>query len=416
MSIERAIPDTREPGIGGYALEPRRFAVLVLFWVMSGLFWAGWFVQAPLLHAYWVGVKHVASGDAEYLLSAVNLAGIATALAAGFTFDRLRPRRATLLCFALSTVGFGLRPLAAGSLPWMIAATVVGGLGGVPIMVAAPAVVAQWFGRHRMTLALAVAVASFPLGQALGLQVAAPLETRIGITWTLALFSFAMLAALIAWYFLVPDAPRQPAGPPPLRQASLAVGLREIVGSVQSWLLFLIGVVLPGIAVYTVSLFPTVGIDFALPAGAAGFLLGYLARRIGHSDRLGLGLAVLLAVAWLVLTLVVHSGSVPAAEEDVLIGVVGFCYQPCFAFALEAMESAPVVRPETVGAASGFYFTGVGIGGFVLPQIFAHFTQADGPNAGMVGVLVLAIALVVLWLPGVLWPALAGRYRPADAS
>jgi MFS family permease len=103
-------------------------------------------------------------GDPEYLLSGVDIASIFTALLFGHFYDRFGPKQATAVCQVIILVGFGLRPLAVDSFGWMLVLTVVAGLG--LIIAAPPPVISQWFGMHRMTLPLLVALSSFVCGQA----------------------------------------------------------------------------------------------------------------------------------------------------------------------------------------------------------------------------------------------------------
>ena len=396
-----------------YPLERRRFVVLGLWWLGSVLFWISWFIQAPILVSFWGVRQHVGFGTAEYLMSAVNLAGIATALLAGHVFDRLGPRRATLLCFGIVTVGFGLRPLAVNSFPLMLTLTVIAGLGGVPSMVAAPAVVAQWFGRHRMTFALSVSIASFATGQAVGLLAGAPMVDSLGPAWTFGTFSLALVAACVAWLLFVPEKPARPAGPPTVDRTPLLAGLREVSRARGSWLIFAIAMVLGGISVFSLSLFPgLLGATFGLDPALAGdgstampvlaiaglFLLGFATRRTRDVRRPGLWTSGVLLACWLAFTLAWWGHSAPLGAALLLIGVLGFFFQPCFSFAVDALEHAPGVRPATSGTAAGFYFTGVGIGGYVLPTVLAHFVQVYGNGAGVAGLLVLMAVLAALWL------------------
>lgn len=187
-----------------FPLERKRYLVAGLLGYSLFVFWMAWFMQAPLLDSYWGAQQHVVFGDAEYLVAAVDIAGIFTSVAAGYACDWLRPRRATALCLAVIVIGFGLRPLAVHAFPAMLVLTVVAGL-GVPLIATIPAVVAQWFGRHRMNLPLALVFATNPLGQAAGLLLGARMVQDIGAVWAFAIISFALLAGLLAWILLVPE-------------------------------------------------------------------------------------------------------------------------------------------------------------------------------------------------------------------
>ena len=102
------------PSPGNYPLDPSRYAVLALVWLATFIFWMAWFMQAPLLVSYWGEVEHVSFSSAEYLLSAVTIVSVFTALVAGFGYDRFGPRKAAAVCLVFITLGFGLRPLTTG--------------------------------------------------------------------------------------------------------------------------------------------------------------------------------------------------------------------------------------------------------------------------------------------------------------
>jgi MFS family permease len=428
--MARTAPQVHTAEPEKYPLEAKRYAVLGLWWLGSVLFWASWFIQAPILVSFWGVRHHVAFGTAEYLMSAVNLAGIATALLAGHVFDRLGPRRATLLCFAVVTVGFGLRPFAVNSFPLMMVLTVIAGLGGVPSMVAAPAVIAQWFGRHRMTFALSISIASFATGQAIGLLVGAPMVDDLGPTWTFGTFSLALVVACLAWLLIVPEGPKQPAGPPTVGRTPMWVGLKEVARAQGSWLIFVIAMFLGGVSVFSLSLFPSLlGASFSLSPSLAGdgstampvlaiaglFVLGFLSRRAHDVRGHGLWTSGVLLACWLGFAISWWQHAVPLGAALFLIGVLGFFFQPCFSFAVDALEHAPGVRPATVGIASGFYFTGVGIGGYVLPTVLAHFVQVYGNGAGVAGLLVMLGILAALWLAVRALPSRAAENAPSAA-
>jgi MFS family permease len=105
-------------------------------------------MQGPLLVSYWGLRRHVSFGSAEYLLSAVSIVSIGTALVAEYGYDRFGPRKATALCLVFITLGFGLRPFTVGNFPATLILTIIAGV-GLPLIVAPAAIAAQWFGRHR---------------------------------------------------------------------------------------------------------------------------------------------------------------------------------------------------------------------------------------------------------------------------
>src|SRR5262249_9879795 len=165
-----------------YRLEGRRFYVLGVLWLANFIFWMRWFMQGPLLAAYWGAHQQVSFGTAECLLSGVDIASIVTALLFGPFSDRLGPKRGAAICQGIILIGFGLRPLAVNSFPLMLALTVIAGL-GLPIIAAPPPVISQWFGMHRMTYPLLITLSSFVCGQAAGLLLGARMVQYMGAHW-----------------------------------------------------------------------------------------------------------------------------------------------------------------------------------------------------------------------------------------
>lgn len=423
-----------------YPLEARRFAVAGLLGFGLFVFWMAWFIQAPLLTSYWGIQQHVVFGDAEYLVAAVDIAGIFTAVAAGYACDWLRPRKATAICLAVIVVGFGLRPLAVNSFPAMLVLTVIAGL-GVPLIATIPAVTAQWFGRHRMNLPLALIFATNPLGQAAGLLLGARMVAAVGAVWTYAILSFALLAALVAWLLLVPEAPRQPAGPPPAERAPFRRAALTVARARHVWFFLAVGLVyaaiitfsssfLPGVMIGTYHLSPeSAGDSIAIipAAGMIGLLgFGYLARRSVTLRRFGIGTAIVQFAAWLAFTIAWLAGAAPLAVALLLLAVFGLCLQPCFVFGLNAVERTEGITPAVVGVAAGFYVTAVSLGGYLLPVLQAQTVDWSGPKAGFIGLLVLLAIGIAAWAgtlvrwarserPPVLQPGAVSQARPGPS-
>lgn len=394
-----------------YALPPRRHLVLAVVWLATFVFWMSWFMQGPLLESYWVAQRGVSFGSAEYLLSGVDIASIFTALLFGHFFDRFGPKRATAICLGVILVGFGLRPFALGSFPATLTLTVVAGL-GLPIIAAPPTVVAQWYGKHRMRVPLMIVLSSFVCGQAAGLLLGARMVDALGTRWAFGVMSLAIAGVLLAWLVLVPGAPRRPAGPAPERQAPLGPALRTVLAASGAWRIFAIGGVYAAVIVFAGSFLPGVlskalaispadgGQGSAIVPAAAFFgvfFFAYLMHRGGVERGLGVLLAGLQLLAWAVFSVLWFTDGLGSGSAFAALALFGFCFQACFGHGLNRMEHAPGIGPGTVGTAAGFYFTGVSIGGWLLPTLLAHLVDATGPGAGVVGLGVLFAAGLVLW-------------------
>ena len=169
---------------------------------------------------------------------------------AGYGYDRFGPRNATALCLGFITIGFGLRPFTAGNFPATLILTVLAGV-GLPLIVAPASIAAQWFGRHRMNLPMALGYSAVPLGQAAGLLLGARMRADLGITWAFGVMSIALVVGLLLWWVVVPEAPKQPAGPPAVKTAPLRTALRGVIRAENAWLLFGIAALTSGAVVFT---------------------------------------------------------------------------------------------------------------------------------------------------------------------
>ena len=398
-------------GPGNYPLDRARYAVVALVWLATFLFWMAWFMQGPLLAAYWNREEHVSFGSAEYLLSSVTIVCIATALVAGYGYDRFGPRKASALCLAFIALGFGLRPLTTGDFSATLILTIVAGV-GMPFIVAPAAIAAQWFGPHRMNLPLALGYSAVPFGQFAGQLLGARMWADFGIKWTFGVMSIALVAVLILWWVVVPEAPKQPAGPPAVKATPLWSGLWDVIRTENALILFAVAGVTSGAVIFTGSflntfldstyhLSPVQGGDDSSVFSGASFLgvliLGYMARRSKTTREFGLGTAAGWLLSWLAIAIAWFVGGIPLWAVLVLLAVSGFCQAPNYAFGVNALERSPGIRPETVGVAAGFYFTGSSLGGFVLPTIIARIVGSAHTGAGLVGPLVLVAAGTILW-------------------
>jgi hypothetical protein len=125
--------------------------------------------------------------------------------------------------------------------------------------------------------------------------------------------------------------------------------------------------------------------------------LGYLARTSRTTREFGLRAAAGWLLSWLAITIAWFAGGIPLWAALVLLAISGFCQAPAYNFGVNALERSRGIRPEMVGVAAGFYFTGSGIGGYVFPTIIARIVDVAHAGAGLVGPLVLVAAGTTLW-------------------
>ncbi len=115
------------------------------------------------------------------------------------------------------------------------------------------------------------------------------------------------------------------------------------------------------------------------------FFFAYFIRRSGAPTRYGILTAVGQLLAWAAFAALWFNHHLLLGAAFALLAVFGFCYQACFGLGLNKIEHAPGIGADTVGVAAGFYFTGVSIGGYVLPTILARIVDAAGEQAGFIG-------------------------------
>jgi MFS family permease len=396
-----------------YPLDPRRYYVFAVFWAALFLFWMAWIMEAPLLVSYWGVVQHVSFSNAEYLVTGVNLSGLATVLLAGYFYDRLGGHRTTTICLAIMTVGFGLRPFAVNSFPLMLVLTIVGGL-GFTVIVGVPVVAAKWFGGHRMTWPLALLFSAFGAGQTVGTLMGARMVADLGARWAFGVVSIALVAVLVVWTFLVPREPAQLAGPDSPERAPLIPALRQLIMVNGIWKYILLGAFVSGGGVFANSFLPGTLIELfrlgpvdagdaaSLIPGVSVFgmlLLGAFARRTGKAARYGIATSAIQVAGWILLASLWASNpnGMSLTFTLIVLAVLGFAIQVPLTFAVTALEEVDGITPSIRGAASGFYFTGVAAGGYVFPTILANRVTADGLGAGFWGLVALFTISLGFW-------------------
>jgi MFS family permease len=162
------------------------------------------------------------------------------------------------------------------------------------------------------------------------------------------------------------------------------------------------GSFLPNVLSATLGLSPADGGSAAAIVPAAAFFgmfaFAYLVHRSGRPAVFGRLTSVVQLLAWAAFAALWFVGALNTATALILLAVFGFCYQACFGLGLHRIENSAGVGADTVGVAAGFYFTGVSIGGYVLPTILAHIVDATSAKAGFIGLGVLFVVGAALWL------------------
>jgi fucose permease len=197
-----------------------------------------------------------------------------------------------------------------------------------------------------------------------------------------------------------------------VKTAPLRTALRDVVRIKSAWILFGLAGVLSGSVVFTGSFLNTfldstfhlssvVGGNYASIFSGSSFIglliLGYLARSSKTTREFGLATAVGWLLAWIAIAISWFVGGVPMWVVLLFLAICGFCQAASYNFGLNALERGAGIRPELSGVAAGFYFTGSGIGGSVLPPIIAKVVDHVHTSAGLVAPIILLTIGTTLW-------------------
>ena len=345
------------------------------------------------------------------LIGLYLLPGVFIALPGGMLGDRFGAKGVSLAGLGLMAVGGVLMGLSS-SYGLLVAARLVSGTGAVLMNVVATKMIADWFAGREIRTAMAMLVASWPLGIALGLLIFAPLAESVG--WEAVMHVTAAFVALklvlIAVFYRDPgSAPRPLAG-------SLAPDLTG-----QEWRLVLIAGLIWGFYnvgyIVLVSFLPALFIhqgetlaDATRIVSLLGWAMiamvplgGYLADRSGRPDAImlvglfGTALGAVLVpfgelsvIAFLLILLVagLPAGPIMALPPSALRGEVrgsgmGVYYAWSYALMASLPALAGLAHDMTRNAAAPLLFASVtlvlavvGLAGF---RLAAHPRSLLGP-------------------------------------
>lgn len=385
--------------------SPYRWVVLGAYWLTGLIYWASWFVQAPLLVAYWGQHMKLALPTATLLISVVGIVTIFTAVLAGRLVDTLGARRSMGIGILISLVGFGLRPLALHSFGVMLFLTIVGsGYLGFLTAGVGP-LFSGWFKPEDVKMAIGFGTSSFTLGSGLGIIVSARLVASIGLPSTFWLYSAFLLVAAVVWWTLARDGER-----PKERPAQFLASFREVMSTGSAWRVSVFGLLLGGTTVFLNGFLPgyfmgafkvspeiagSVAGLFAVAAGIGLFVIPPIAKRLARVRSVMVMVLALACLEWVMLCLgVAHS--VMAATT--LVMVFGFLTQSPWALGLGIQEELPGVKRNTEGVASGMYVMATNVGTILIPEVGAFSVQSFGVRGGLWAVLVLVLVGMAIML------------------
>ncbi len=292
-------------------------------------------VAIPALQAG-LGVSLVQAG---FLLSLVQLAGMALGLFVGLAADRIGPRRIMLVGLVALALGSAWGATA-GSPADLLASRALEGLGFLLAVLPAPGLIRRHVAEPRLLAkALGWWGAYMPLGTALALLFGAPVIEWLGwrAVW-LGLTACSLLALVALWRGLPSDAALAGQGAP------LGPRLRRTLGAPGPWLVAVAFFLYSGQWLAVVGFLPTI----LAQAGVSGLLAGLLsaaAAAVNMGGNIGAG-------RW------IARGGRPRF-------VMGFAYLAMGLGALLAfgLKGAPVVQYLAVLAFSG-------LGGLIPGTLF----------------------------------------------
>jgi predicted MFS family arabinose efflux permease len=301
------------------------------------------------------------------LIGLYMLPGIFIALPGGVLGQRFSAKRVVLAGLLLMAAGGALMGVSS-SFPPLAAGRLISGVGAVLINVLMTKMVADWFAKHEIVTAMAIMIASWPLGLALGLIVFTPLAAAL--SWT-AVMHAAALSSLLSCA-LVALTYRDP----PDAGTALSAGLRlqltarewlavSFAGLV--WMTYNVGYIV--LISFLPGLFNAHGLSLAEAGRIVSFLgwtlspsvplAGHVAERLGRPNSFLVGGFVMSGLAAAALPF----ASAPLYAFAALALVIGVPAGLIMALPAQAL------RAEHRAGGMGLYFTWYYAGMALLPGL-----------------------------------------------
>ncbi len=345
------------------------------------------------------------------LIGLYMLPGIVIALPGGVLGQRFGAKRMVLAGLVLMALG-GAAMGVSGSFLTLSGGRLVSGVGAVLINVLMTKMIADWFAGREIVTAMALLIASWPLGLAVGLLLFAPLAAAYGFGTVMhlgALLSFVSLALVTIVYRSPPD--EHVKAVPGLR---LTLSAREwwavcFAGSV--WTTYNVGYIV--LISFLPGLFAGHGWSFAEASRIVSFLgwtlipsvplAGYLAERFNRSNLFLAGGFVLAGLA---------AAALPFAASPLLVFAVLVCVIGAPAGPIMALP-AMALRPENRAGGMGIYFTWYYAGMATLPGVAGMARDATASPAAPA---LFAAAMMALALLGLIGFRVVNRGGPCGSA
>ena len=329
------------------------------------------------------------------LIGLFMLPGIFIALPGGVLGQRFGAKHVTLAGLLLMAAGGAL--MAAGwSFLVLAAGRLISGAGAVLINVLITKMVADWFAGREIVTAMAILIASWPLGLALGLLLFTPLAAAESWGAVMSLGALLSLASLLMVAAIYRDPPA--AGTQPLPALHLNLTPREWLAVSCAgfvWMTYNVGYIV--LISFLPSLFTARGVSSAQASSIVSFLgwtliplvplTGYLAERFHRPNLFLVGGLVLAGLA---------SAALPFAEQPIYVFAVMVIVIGAPAGLIMALP-AQALRAQSRAAGMGVYFTWYYAGMALLPGAASLARDLTGSPAAPA---LFAAAMMVLALAG----------------
>ena len=318
--------------------------------------------SAPfLLNAFAIDYAKLGS-----LIGLYMLPGIFIALPGGMLGQRFGAKQLVLAGLLLMAAGGAL--MGASPTFFLLAiGRLVSGVGAVLINVLLTKMVADWFAKREIVTAMAILIASWPLGIGLALLLFTPLAASH--SWNAVMFAAAFMA--LVSFVLMAAAYRDPAQAPPARAAlQLDLTRREwlavsLAGAI--WMAYNVGYIV--LVSFLPALFRADGYSIAEAARIVSVLgwaliptlplTGYLTERLRQPNAFLIGGFLISGLAAAALPFTAN----PVPLFAVLVLMIGAPAGPIMALPAQAL------KPHNLAAGMGVYFTWYYAGMALLPGL-----------------------------------------------
>lgn len=328
------------------------------------------------------------------LIGLYMLPGIVIALPGGMLGQRFGAKRVALVGLALMAIG-GVMMGVSASFAMAAAGRLISGTGAVLLTVLVAKMVTDWFAGREIVTAMAILIASWPFGLAVGLVLYGPLAQDIG--WS-AIMHLGALSAVAA-FILVALVYREPSDMPAAAPTRLALRLsrREwilVLASGAMWGLFNVAYIV--LISFAPELFTVRGWSLAQASSIVSLigwvlipsvpLSGFLIERFGRPTVFMVAGFAITTAALIVLPVT----DMPLLAFAVVALSLGI--PPGLMMALPAQ----VLRPESRGGGMGVFFTCYFVAMAILPGAAGLMRDLSGSPAAPA---LFAAAMVLLCVP-----------------